>query len=137
MIKFRAKNPDIIDTILPKLVAEVGIDKETAAAQIKRAMTENPEYVFTYVAFVEDELIAFLVAYAIIDRDHVFVYQAWTEAPKEVSAEIMQELEKWTAEVGVTQIRMETTRSPRAFARRFGFKPFTQIMAKDITQETE
>lgn len=133
----RAKHGMHLREIEHLLLEDPDYSPEELFDSISTALETN--YNNTYIAIVtehtQDEPVMFLIAVHPPESRHVFIHQAWASAMLEdttVQDRVFLALILWTKGFGVSEIRMETSRCPEAFARRWGFQPFSTVMHYSI-----
>ena len=132
-----------IDHMADFFIPDFDAPASNMGANVKRWFSENPNGWFILQAWdepenKEPELVAFLVAYAQDSLDHTFILQAWTRPSHQNSKlqdQMFSRLIAWTQNLGRSQIRAETARSPKGFMRRWNFREISTIMAFDVGEE--
>ena len=99
------------------------------------------ESIALFGIFNEDELVGFAHAQEPNPLDKTVGYIAAASVkPSTRSSDargLLRMAERWLSDLGATEVRIETERSPRAFKRRFGFRSQTGkiTLVKDIENE--
>lgn len=142
-----ASNVSVVDYLRPNLICDD--EEETRDVIIQNLiwyLENRPNEIQILCAFGrrkeddEPELRAFTITIAPAGSHNVIVLQAWsmqkTEDPR-IMDKMFLRIIYWAQGAGRLQITMETRRDPRAFTKRWGFKPISTIMGRDIGPDYE
>ena len=134
----RIRNRRGLETIKSLLLPDIDYGEEELFETLVDALEQN--YVNTYIAVVTehtaDEPVLFMIAVRPPKSRHVFIHQAWASALLEdtqVQDRVFLAIILWAQGFGAKELRMETTRCPKAFIRRWGFKPLSTVMHYSIS----
>ena len=134
----RATSPSGITLIEPLLIADNDRDRSAAADMFRQGLVNVPDAMFVLVAFEEEEVLGFVVAYLPPAVDHVFLHQAWVKPGVTTLADkLFIRLAIWTENAGRHFIRAETQRNPEAFLRRWNFTQVSVIMQHRLVDDIE
>ena len=137
---FIGRQPQAITFIQDYLIPDEEYEKDTFVELLKSMIAERPDDMFVPIAIDGDKPVAFLIAMAPQEQRHVWIMQAW--ASPELTDQRMKdtmflELVMWTLGSGRRSIRAETQRDTKPFLRRWGFKPFSEVLSYDIREDFE
>lgn len=113
--------------------------RERVAEDIKLAIEHrSPDQLFINVCIADDEVLGFIIGYvAQGDVPNVFIPQVWTKTFDKqhmVAKGLFERLVNWTEQLGIDFIMTETSRSPEAMARAWGFEPVSTVMSYRISK---
>lgn len=118
------------------------INCEKMGDELYKRMVRASNDTLVLAAHEFGELIGFMVAWTIPDRDYVWVDQCWyrpdlQETPKgdKVMQQGMKKLKLWALGHGKKKLRMQTPRSAKAWSKKWGFNEIMSVMQKDINYD--
>ena len=118
------------------------ISNEEMADELYARMVSDGNNTLLLVAHEYNELMGFMVAWVMPERDYVWVDQCWyrpdlqdTDKGKKVMKEGMKTLKLWALEHGKKKLRMQTPRSAKAWSKSWGFNEIMTVMQKDINYD--
>ncbi|QDP56810.1 MAG: hypothetical protein Unbinned400contig1000_29 [Prokaryotic dsDNA virus sp.] len=142
---FRVTNPQAVDLIRDQLLNDDGVSRAQTQMELKAFMESNPADLLFLLATEEEnhkvEVRAFVIAWIPMGRDYLFLHQAFVE-PKfsekypHVSRSLFSRVVAFAEGNGLRSVRAETTRSPEAFMRKYGFETFSTNLEFVLEQET-
>jgi len=117
---------------------------------LKENIENDPENTFLVMGYEEAEdsaktpiVKSFIYGVCGEAQEHSYVFQAWTEkGRKSLSDKIWEHFKQWSRNMGRTCVRMQSTRSPAAMKKRFGFEVDSimfkyDLIAKEPVDEQE
>lgn len=99
--------------------------------ELFRRLSETPDDTFVSIVTEDGKVVAFVVAYVLNEND-VFLWQTRTLPGFNYGKELFDMLVNWTKEKSRSRIVASTERSIRPLERKYGFKPFGGLIAKEI-----
>lgn len=140
----RALNSKVIDRLRDHLIADRDYPVDQQIGDLKDFMNHYPESFLALTLWDDSEedveVKAFVLAYIPPGRKHLFIVQAWADPETygtEWPHEMFREMKRFAEENELTEIRGETTRSPSAFLKRWGFEPYSTILAYVLDVEVQ
>ena len=142
----RVRNPVGVNAMEEFILPDEDIDRSRFIEVVKVDLTDNPNDIFLVQAWdsnegKDPELKGFVIAYAPVGYDHVFVYQIWVEPEaneaEQLSDKLFYRLVLWAHELGRTELRAETHRKTEPFRKRWNFKVHSYVMAYEIPEDFE
>ncbi|MBE3037690.1 MAG: hypothetical protein IMZ62_02590 [Chloroflexi bacterium] len=124
-----------------KLLPDNDFTEGALVDSLKAMLAQTPNDICIYQAWDGDRLRAFVIAFAPPQMNHVFVHQAWADPTlpdSRVQDRLFDRLCVWAESIDRNELRAETVRNPEAFLRKWGFQPFSAILAlklDDIERE--
>ncbi len=136
----RTSNPKVIDVVRDHLIADRDYPVCNQAHDLREYMQAYPDSFYAILLIEDDpqELMGFVLAYIPPGRGHLFIVQAWLDPSTngtEWPLEMFKDLQAFARSNDLSEIRAETTRSPKAFLRRWGFEEYSTILALLLDQE--
>jgi len=135
------KNPQGIELLVEFIIGEPDYTREQIAFDTMRWLMESPDDTCVISLWDnENNLMGFGISFIPSGHKHLFISQAWMdpETAQTKWPELMLDHLKTFARLrGLDELRMETKRDARAFARKWGFEPFSTTMTFDLTKENK
>lgn len=130
----RANHPRVLDYLKNYLLPDNDLVQtaENTIVVLKEWMTNSPDAINILVCVdEEDKIHGFIISVAPAMVNYVFINQCWTdsEAEKyEIASRFLDITKQWATQFSRTAIRMETSRDPRGFMRKYEFKQISATM---------
>jgi len=126
--------------MIPFLTGESQEAKEAQGEVISGLLQNAPSNTCIWQVFQDEEILAFLVAFAPPGAKHVFLSDAWASPKLEgsgVQDRIFLRLVLWAESLGRDRITAETSRHPEGLLRRWNFKEIARIVSFEISEDFE
>jgi hypothetical protein len=139
----QTQDPEIALVLKPFLIDGTGKrvegDKLNKCVEyISNLLQVMPENVCVLIAHEDGEVVkAFIIAMAMPEDEHVFLFQAWRDPQTKPSLAdtMLFHLLLWCQKIGRDQIRAESSRSSEAFYRRWNFEEHSKILKFNIPED--
>lgn len=127
----RAKNPVIIKHLRPFFIEDGAFNRDVIAKELFDKMVSIPDKIFVVIIFEGDELRGFGIAWVPINREYVWLAQAWSKpgSDRDYGEEAINMIKQWAVSAhNLHEMRFETNRNPKAIERVWGFKIHSTVM---------
>lgn len=130
---FRATNTAALEYINEKLRPADGVSKEQYLENLGLWIKNAPETIMLMMAFEEDEIQAFMIAYLPPSVNYVFISQIWSEN-ENLAHDLLTRLIEWADSCNRTQLRMESESDHDGYSKLWGFKTITETRAIELSE---
>lgn len=135
MIGFRTNKIETFE-LIPKhfLVDDIFMTTNQKIRFMIEKLVTDQDNTFFYTVFEKDKMVAYLFAFIVPLGNYCFVEQAFVEkhVPSNQTKKCVVLLEEFCRSKGCKVIKMNTSRNPLAFGRRWGFEVTSYIMSKKV-----
>ena len=135
MIGFRTQKIEAFELIPEEFLQsdELMTYKDKLRFMIEQLVT-NPDDTFFWILFNKDKLVGFMFAFIVPIGHYCFVEQAHVKnnTPSSQTKKCVVMLEEFCRQKGCKVIKMNTSRNPIAFGRRWGFEVYSYNMIKKV-----
>lgn len=141
----RVTKPEGIDLIEKHLVEASDLDPQEYADGMRKLLREDPQNTCFLLAYEMEEgdeeptVLAFILAYASPAQTYSWLWQAFSsrKGGAKLSKQLWYRYVLWVHNMGKEEIRMETSRNPKTFTKRYGFETIARVMEFKIPEGFE
>ena len=134
----RVTNPVGVDYVKDKLVVSSSDDFTLEQRlELYREFIKDETYCLFLQVWDGEEMLAFVMCGAPQGYNSVYVYDAWADPKFKTMSELVLRVLLWAEGLGRKFLRMDSTRSPEAWNRRWGFEEVGRIFSLEVSTKLD